>query len=68
VKFLLATTDPQKLPMTVAVAVLQFSLKRLSANLIGERLKFIASEESWRSSRPRSHCSRAPRRAACAMP
>jgi len=45
VKFLLATTDPQKLPMTVLSRCLQFSLKRLSANLIGERLKFIASEE-----------------------
>ena len=45
VKFLLATTDPQKLPMTVLSRCLQFSLKRLSANLIGERLKFIATEE-----------------------
>ncbi len=46
VKFLLATTDPQKLPVTVLSRCLQFSLKRLSANLIGERLKFIASAES----------------------
>src|SRR5271157_410134 len=45
VKFLLATTDPQKLPVTVLSRCLQFSLKRLSVNLIGERLKFIASEE-----------------------
>jgi len=46
VKFLLATTDPQKLPVTVLSRCLQFNLKRLSANLIGERLKFIAGAES----------------------
>ncbi|MGP0055080.1 MAG: DNA polymerase III subunit gamma/tau [Steroidobacteraceae bacterium] len=46
VKFLLATTDPQKLPVTVLSRCLQFSLKRLSAALIGERLKFIAAAES----------------------
>jgi len=46
VKFLLATTDPQKLPVTVLSRCLQFSLKRLSASLIGERLKFIAMEEN----------------------
>jgi DNA polymerase III subunit gamma/tau len=46
VKFLLATTDPQKLPVTVLSRCLQFSLKRLPAALIGERLKFIAKEEN----------------------
>jgi DNA polymerase III subunit gamma/tau len=45
VKFLLATTDPQKLPVTVLSRCLQFSLKRLPAALIGERLKYIAGEE-----------------------
>jgi DNA polymerase III subunit gamma/tau len=45
VKFLLATTDPQKLPITVLSRCMQFSLKRLSAALIGERLKFIAAAE-----------------------
>ena len=45
VKFLLATTDPQKLPVTVLSRCLQFSLKRLSAGLIGERLKHIAAAE-----------------------
>jgi DNA polymerase-3 subunit gamma/tau len=45
VKFLLATTDPQKLPVTVLSRCLQFSLKRLPATLIGERLKFIAAAE-----------------------
>src|SRR5271156_1783851 len=45
VKFLLATTDPQKLPVTVLSRCLQFSLKRLPAALIGERLKLIAESE-----------------------
>jgi DNA polymerase-3 subunit gamma/tau len=46
VKFLLATTDPQKLPITVLSRCLQFSLKRLPVSLIGERLKFIAAAEN----------------------
>src|SRR6202043_1450753 len=46
VKFLLATTDPQKLPVTVLSRCLQFSLKRLPAALIGERLKMIAAAEN----------------------
>ncbi len=46
VKFLLATTDPQKLPVTVLSRCLQFSLKRLPASLIAERLKFIARAEN----------------------
>jgi DNA polymerase-3 subunit gamma/tau len=45
VKFLLATTDPQKLPVTVLSRCLQFSLKRLSSSLIAERLKVIATAE-----------------------
>src|SRR5580658_10036063 len=45
VKFLLATTDPQKLPVTVLSRCLQFSLKRLPATLIGGRLKQIAESE-----------------------
>jgi DNA polymerase III subunit gamma/tau len=46
IKFLLATTDPQKLPVTVLSRCLQFSLKRLPAALIGERLKFISTAEN----------------------
>src|SRR6202051_2967496 len=45
VKFLLATTDPQKLPVTVLSRCLQFNLKRLPASLIGERLKRILEQE-----------------------
>jgi DNA polymerase-3 subunit gamma/tau len=45
VKFLLATTDPQKLPATVLSRCLQFSLKRLPSTLIADRLAFIAGAE-----------------------
>src|SRR5687768_10577541 len=45
VKFLLATTDPQKLPVTVLSRCLQFNLKRLATNQIRERLEFILGEE-----------------------
>ena len=45
VKFLLATTDPQKLPVTVLSRCLQFNLKRLTPGLIRERLELICGEE-----------------------
>src|SRR5688572_21391546 len=41
VKFLLATTDPQKLPVTVLSRCLQFNLKRLSGGLIRDRFTYI---------------------------
>jgi DNA polymerase III subunit gamma/tau len=45
VKFLLATTDPQKLPVTVLSRCLQFNLKRLSLGLIIARLNHILAAE-----------------------
>jgi len=45
VKFLLATTDPQKLPVTVLSRCLQFNLKRLPVALISDRLRFILESE-----------------------
>ncbi len=45
VKFLLATTDPQRLPVTVLSRCLQFNLKRLSQKLIREHLAFVLGEE-----------------------
>jgi DNA polymerase-3 subunit gamma/tau len=45
VKFLLATTDPQKLPVTVLSRCLQFNLKRLPASLIASRLQQILVAE-----------------------
>ncbi len=45
VKFLLATTDPQKLPVTVLSRCLQFNLKRLTLKQIQEQLQMICDEE-----------------------
>jgi DNA polymerase III subunit gamma/tau len=45
VKFLLATTDPQKLPVTVLSRCLQFNLKRLPVALIGEHLVKVLDAE-----------------------
>ncbi len=46
VKFLLATTDPQKLPVTVLSRCLQFNLKRMTPRLISDRLTEICAAES----------------------
>lgn len=46
VKFLLATTDPQKLPITVLSRCLQFNLKRMSVEQIEQHLAFILAEEN----------------------
>jgi len=46
VKFLLATTDPQKLPVTVLSRCLQFNLKRMTPRLISDRLAHICDAES----------------------
>ena len=46
VKFLLATTDPQKLPVTVLSRCLQFNLKRLTPKLIKDRLAYICEAEN----------------------
>jgi DNA polymerase-3 subunit gamma/tau len=45
VKFLLATTDPQKLPVTVLSRCLQFHLKKLTLRQILEQLEKICSAE-----------------------
>jgi DNA polymerase III subunit gamma/tau len=45
VKFLLATTDPQKLPMTVLSRCLQFNLKRLPVAEIAAHLRAILDQE-----------------------
>ncbi|MDW3094997.1 MAG: DNA polymerase III subunit gamma/tau [Gammaproteobacteria bacterium] len=46
VKFLLATTDPQKLPVTVLSRCLQFTLRHISTEKIAEQLaKVLALEE-----------------------
>ena len=49
VKFLLATTDPQKLPVTVLSRCLQFNLKRLSSAQIVDRMSHICAAENIES-------------------
>ncbi len=52
VKFLLATTDPQKLPVTVLSRCLQFNLKRLPEDRIGDHLADVLVQEGIEAERP----------------
>lgn len=45
VKFLLATTDPQKLPVTILSRCLQFNLKNMSPERIVEHLSAVLGQE-----------------------
>ena len=45
VKFILATTDPQKIPVTVLSRCLQFNLKQLPPALIIAHLRFVLEQE-----------------------
>jgi DNA polymerase-3 subunit gamma/tau len=44
-KFILATTDPQKIPVTVLSRCLQFNLKQMPSKLIVEHLKTVLGAE-----------------------
>ena len=46
IKFLLATTDPKKLPITILSRCLQFNLNKLSHEEIFNHLKFIMDAEN----------------------
>ncbi|MCJ8167895.1 DNA polymerase III subunit gamma/tau [Atopomonas sediminilitoris] len=46
VKFLLATTDPQKLPVTILSRCLQFSLKNMPPERVVEHLAHVLSAEN----------------------
>ncbi len=46
VKFLFATTDPQKLPATILSRCLQFNLKRMTVDTISQHLIYILGKES----------------------
>lgn len=46
VKFLLATTDPKRLPITVLSRCLQFNLKRVPAENIAQHLQHICNSEN----------------------
>ena len=45
VKFILATTDPQKIPVTVLSRCLQFNLKQMTPDAIVEHLQFVLGQE-----------------------
>jgi DNA polymerase-3 subunit gamma/tau len=45
VKFLFATTDPQKLPVTILSRCLQFNLKRMPADMISGHLAKVLEQE-----------------------
>ncbi len=46
VEFVLATTEPEKIPVTILSRCLQFPLKRLPVPQIAEQLRHVAKEES----------------------
>lgn len=46
VQFLLATTEPEKIPVTILSRCLQFPLKRLPVAQIGDQLRHIVDAES----------------------
>ena len=52
VKFILATTDPQKVPVTVLSRCLQFSLRNMTPAGIVEHLEHILQEEGIAAERP----------------
>ena len=66
VKFILATTDPQKIPVTVLSRCLQFNLKQMPLPQIRDQLQHVLEQEKIAFETARSAWSRAPRTAACA--
>ena len=52
VKFLLATTDPQKLPPTILSRCLQFNLKNMSPEKIAGHLQYVLTQESMKFDEP----------------
>ncbi len=46
IKFILGTTDPQKVPVTVLSRCLQFNLRQMASPTITEHLKNVLSQES----------------------
>ena len=48
VKFILGTTDPQKVPVTVLSRCLQFNLRQMASPIISEHLKNVLGQENIR--------------------
>ncbi len=55
VKFLLATTDPKKLPVTILSRCLQFNLKRLAPDQIEQQVEYLLTEEKIESDKQSRH-------------
>lgn len=67
VKFILATTDPQKIPVTVLSRCLQFNLKQMPPGHIVSHLTASSARRASRTSPMRCACWPRPRRGRCAM-
>ena len=68
VKFLLATTDPQKLPVTICRAVCNFISRRWMSSKFAISLSTSSTKNISLTSRGRCNCWHAPLKAACEMP
>jgi DNA polymerase-3 subunit gamma/tau len=66
-KFVLATTDPQKVPVTVLSRCLQFNLRPMAPETVLEHLTMCWTRKACRPSLRRCACCRALRVAPCAM-
>ncbi len=55
VKFLLATTDPKKLPVTILSRCLQFNLKRLAPDQIEKHVEYLLGQENIESDKHSRH-------------
>ena len=67
VKFILATTEPQKMPETILSRLQRYDFRRIPFTMISTRLKELARARRGRASkRRRCACSRAKPAAACA--
>ncbi|HLT98817.1 MAG TPA: DNA polymerase III subunit gamma/tau [Burkholderiaceae bacterium] len=52
VKFILATTDPQKIPVTVLSRCLQFNLKHMTVEAIVDHLQYVLTQEGLKFEHP----------------
>ena len=66
-KFVLATTDPQKVPVTVLSRCLQFNLRPMAPETVLEHLTRVLAAEQVAAEPRRCACSRVRRAAPCAM-
>ena len=66
-KFVLATTDPQKVPVTVLSRCLQFNLRPMAPETVRRASGHVLAEEGIGRDAARCACSRAPRAVRCAM-